>query len=192
MDGFPDAYSNATRLLQSWRAGDRGALDRLLPLIYDELARLARGALARERASHTLQTRALVHEAYMRLVDADVPYQDRAHFLAIAARTMRRVLVDHAKARRRHKRGGGAIRVDLEDVAVAAPAPGFDVIALHDALDRLSTVDARKAQVIELHFFGGLNREETAEALGVSLTTIERDLRVAKAWLRHDLGGTPA
>jgi RNA polymerase sigma-70 factor, ECF subfamily len=155
--------------------------------LYQELARVARRAMGGERVGHTLQTRALVHEAYMRLIDADVTYQDRAHFLAIAARTMRQVLVDHARARGRDKRGGDAVRVDIDDIAVATPALSFDVIALHEALDRLSAVDGRKAQIVEMHFFGGLNQEEAAAALGVSLRTIERELRVAKALLRHDL-----
>jgi RNA polymerase sigma-70 factor, ECF subfamily len=176
-----------TALLRSWRAGDRTSLDRLLPLLYQELARVARRAMGGERAGHTLQTRALVHEAYMRLIDADVTYQDRAHFLAIAARTMRQVLVDHARARGRDKRGGDAVRVDIDDISVATPALSFDVIALHEALDRLSAVDGRKAQIVEMHFFGGLNQEEAAAALGVSLRTVERELRVAKALLRHDL-----
>ncbi len=183
----PGHPPNATALLRSWRGGDRDALDRLLPLVYHELSLAARRALAGERAGHTLQTRALVHEAYLRLIDADVNYQDRAHFLAIAARTMRQVLVDHARARGRDKRGGGAVKVDLDDVILAAPEVSFDVIALHEALDRLSAIDARKAQLVEMHFFGGLNQEEAASALGVSLRTIERDLRVAKAMLRHDL-----
>jgi RNA polymerase sigma-70 factor (ECF subfamily) len=182
--------SSATTLFLSWRAGDRAAIDRLLPLLYDELARIAHFALAGEAPGHTLQTRALVHEAYLRLIDANVSYQDRAHFLAVAARTMRHVLVDHARARRRQKRGGGDVRVDLDQVSVPAPAPSFDVVALHEALERLSTYDDRKAQLVELHYFGGLNHEEAAAAMGISLRTVERELRSAKALLRHDLQGT--
>jgi RNA polymerase sigma-70 factor (ECF subfamily) len=188
----PHTRSAATALFVSWRGGDRAALDRLLPLVYDELAIIARGAMARERDGHTLQTRALVHEAYLRLIDADVAYQDRSHFLAIAARTMRQVLVDHARARGRDKRGGDAVRVDLDDIVVAAPQVSFDVIALHEALERLSAYDARKAQIVELHFFGGLNQEEAASALGLSTRTIERELRSARALLRHDLQGPPS
>jgi RNA polymerase sigma factor (TIGR02999 family) len=183
-------HSQATTLFLSWRGGDRSALDQLLPLLYDELAGIAHRARARERDGHTLQTRALVHEAYLRLIDANVDYQDRAHFFAVAARTMRRILVDHARARHRDKRGGDAVRVDIDDVAVPAPAVSFDVLALHDALDRLSTFDTRKAQLVELHFFGGLNQEETAAALGISIRTVERELRSAKALLRHDLEGS--
>lgn len=183
----PQSRSAATALFISWRGGDRHALDRLLPLVYDELSVIAHGALAGEREGHTLQTRALVHEVYLRLIDADVSYQDRSHFLAIAARTMRQVLVDHARARGRDKRGGGAVRMDVDELAIPAPAVSFDVLALHEALDRLSAYDTRKAQLVELHFFGGLNQEEAAEALGVSIRTVERELRSARALLRHDL-----
>ena len=188
----PQTRTAATALFISWRGGDRAALDRLLPLVYDELAIIAHGALQRERDGHTLQTRALVHEAYLRLIDADVSYQDRSHFLAIAARTMRQVLVDHARTRGRDKRGGDAVRVDLDEVSVPAPAVSFDVIALHEALDRLSSFDARKAQIVELHFFGGLNQEEAAAALGLSTRTVERELRSARALLRHDLRSLPS
>jgi RNA polymerase sigma factor (TIGR02999 family) len=188
----PHSRSAATALFLSWRGGDRAALDRLLPLVYDELAVIAHQALVHERDGHTLQTRALVHEAYLRLIDADVTFQDRSHFLAIAARTMRQVLVDHARLRGRDKRGGGAVRVDVDDVAVPAPAVSFDVLALHEALDRLAAYDTRKAQLVELHFFGGLNQEEAAEALGVSIRTVERELRSARALLRHDLGSLPS
>ena len=181
----------ATLLLQAWRGGDRAALDRLLPVVYDELSRLAHGALRGERPDHTLQTRALVHEAYLRLLDADVPFQDRAHFMAVAARTMRRVLVDHARARRRDKRGGGAARIDLDRVDLAAPAAGLDVLDLHDALERLAAFDARKSSIVELHYFGGLSYDETAEAVGVSAATVDRELRLAKAWLRVEMGQAP-
>lgn len=184
--------SAATTLFLSWRAGDRAALDRLVPLVYQELSAIAHNALAHERDGHTLQTRALVHEAYMRLIDADVAYQDRNHFLAVAARTMRQVLVDHARSRGRDKRGAGAVHLDLGDVEVPAPSMSFDVLALHDAIDRLSAYDTRKAQLVELHFFGGLNQEEAAAALGVSTRTVERELRSARALLRHDLQSPPS
>lgn len=186
---------SATILLHAWRGGEATALDRLLPLVYDELARIARGALRSERDDHTLQTRALVHEAYIRLIDADVSWQDKAHFMAVAARTMRRVLVDHARSRRRQKRGGGAVKVELEDIAAVVAAPSLDVLDLHDVLERLAAFDARKASIVELHFFGGLSYDETAEAVGVSAATVDRELRMAKAWLRHELtakGSTPA
>lgn len=178
----------ATLLLQAWCGGDRAALDRLLPVVYDELSGLAHRALRSERPDHTLQTRALVHEAYLRLLDADVTFQNRAHFMAIAARTMRRILVDHARARLRDKRGGGAPRVALHDVDLPTPQQHMDVLDLHDALDRLAAFDARKASIVELHFFGGLSYDETAEAVGVSAATVDRELRLAKAWLRVDLG----
>jgi len=178
---------SATILLHAWRGGEATALDRLLPLVYDELARIARGALRSERADHTLQTKALVHEAYIRLIDADVSWQDKAHFMAVAARTMRRVLVDHARSRRRQKRGGGAVKVELEDVAATIAAPSVDVLDLHDVLERLAAFDPRQASIVELHFFGGLNYDETAEAVGVSAATVDRDLRNAKAWMRHEL-----
>src|SRR5262245_8813057 len=187
----PDRRS-ATMLLHAWRGGDRQALDRLLPIVYDELAALARQALRSERADHTLQTRALVHEAYLRLVDAEVSFHDRAHFMAVAARTMRRILIDHARARLRDKRGGGALKVELDEVSVPAPAPSVDILALHEALERLAAFDARKSDVVELHFFGGLSYDETAEALGISAATVDRELRLAKAWLRVDLAGPPS
>jgi RNA polymerase sigma-70 factor, ECF subfamily len=176
-----------TALLQSWRGGDDAALERLIPLVYDELARIARGAMSAERRDHTLQTRALVHEAYLRLVDADLELTDRAHFLALAARTMRRVLTDHARSRHRDKRGGHQVRVPLADVA--APEAAIDLLELDEVLTRLEAQDPRHARIIEMHFFGGLNHDEAAAALGVSRATIDRDLRMAKAWLRRELGG---
>lgn len=176
-----------TALLKSWRGGDRGALDQLMPLVYDELAGIARGALSAERRDHTLQTRALVHEAYLRLVDADVTVADRAHFFALAARTMRRVLTDHSRARQRDKRGGDQIRVPLTDLPTPQPEAAIDLLELDAALTRLEALDERRARVVELHFYGGLNYEETAEALDVSRATVDRDLRLAKAWLRREL-----
>lgn len=181
---------SATHLLQAWRGGDRTALDRLLPIVYDELSRLAHHALGGERIGHTLQTRALVHEVYLRLVDVNLSFQDRAHFMAVAARAMRRVLVDHARARRRHKRGGGAAHVDVDDVLLAVDPPSLDVLALNGSLDRLASFDARKCDIVELHFFGGLSYDETAEAVGISAATVDRELRLAKAWLRQDIQGT--
>jgi RNA polymerase sigma factor (TIGR02999 family) len=177
----------ATVLLQAWRGGDRDALDHLLPVVYDELSGLARRALRGERADHTLQTRALVHEAYIRLVDADISFQDRSHFMAVAARTMRRILVDHARARLRDKRGAGAARIGLDDVDLPAPGQSLDILALHDALERLASFDPRKSAIVELHFFGGLSYDETAAAIGVSAATVDRELRLAKAWLRVEL-----
>lgn len=186
---MPDRAVTPTELLQSWRgAGSRQAFDGLVAVLYDELERIAQGAMRREQQGHTLQTQALLHEAYLRLIDARVDWRDRAHFLAVAARTMRRILVDHGKARRRSKRGGGAVLVTLTgDLPAADATPPIDVLVLSDAIDRLGAQDERQAQIVELHFFGGLTCQETAEALGVALTTIERDLRMARAWLRRDL-----
>jgi RNA polymerase sigma-70 factor (ECF subfamily) len=184
---MPGDRRTATVLLQAWRGGDRDALDRLLPVVYDELSGLAQRALHGERPDHTLQTRALVHEAYLRLVDADISFQDRAHFMAVAARTMRRILVDHARARLRDKRGGGAMRIDIDKVNLPAPGSGLDILDLHEALERLAVFDPRKSSVVELHFFGGLSYEETAEALDISPATVDRELRLAKAWLRVEL-----
>jgi RNA polymerase sigma factor (TIGR02999 family) len=189
MTGTP---ATPTQLLQSWRdAGSREAFDGLVSLLYAELEKLARDAMRAERPTHTLQTHALLHEAYVRLIDAKVDWRGKAHFLAVAARTMRRILVDHAKGRSRQKRDGG-IRVALTDVLRPSDGPGpIDMLVLSDAIDRLSQQDERKAQIVELHFFGGLTCEETAEALSVSVTTIERELRVARAWLHRDLAAGP-
>jgi RNA polymerase sigma factor (TIGR02999 family) len=178
-----------TVLLRDWRNGDRQALDKLTPLVYDELRRIARGYLHAERPGHTLQSTALVHEAYVRLVDADVGWQDRAHFFAIAARTMRRILVDHAQARRTAKRGRGAIAITLhEDVVPHADTSGdADLLALDAALTKLAGLDQRHANIVELHYFGGLTYEEMAETLGLSTSTLDRDLRLAKAWLASEL-----
>jgi|SRR5688572_12241465 len=179
-----------TELLRAWSDGEDGALERLLPLVEAELRRLARGYMSRERGEHTLQTTALVNEAFLRLTDARrVRWQDRAHFLGISARLMRRVLVDHARSRGYRKRGGGAQRVTLDEGLVASPDPGLDVLALDRALDALAELDARKSKVIELRFFGGLSVEETAEVLHVSPDTVKRDWRLAKLWLLRELEG---
>jgi len=174
-----------TGLLQSWRGGNQDALNGLMALLYDELTRIAHGAMGAERHDHTLQTRALVHEAYLRLIDAEVEIRDRAHFLALAARTMRRVLTDHARARVRVKRGGARVRVSVTDLP--APDTAVDYLDLENAMTRLESQDARAAQVLELHFYGGLDYDETAEALGISRATVDRDLRLGKAWLRREL-----
>ena len=181
-----------TQLLRAWSDGDEKALERLLPLVEAELRRLARGYIARERRGHTLQPTALVNEAFLRLIDArHVRWQDRAHFLGIAARLMRRVLVDHARSRGYQKRGGGAARVTLTEALAVAPgqAMDLDLVALDRALEGLAVVDARKAKVIELRFFGGLSVEETAEVLHLSTDTIKRDWRLAKLWLLRALEG---
>jgi RNA polymerase sigma factor (TIGR02999 family) len=157
-----------------------------MPILYGELSRQAHLALSHEREGHTLETRALVHEAYLRLMHADVNWQDRAHFIALAARTMRRILVDYAKARIAEKRGGGAMCVSLEGVdGIAAPA--VDVLAVHEALERLASQDSRKAGLVELHYFAGLSQQEMADHEQLSLRTVERELRAARAWLRREL-----
>lgn len=186
----PMERSPVTELLRAWSGGDEAALGALLPLVEAELRRLARGYMARERAGHTLQTTALVNEAFMRLVGArQVSWQDRAHFLGIAARLMRRVLVDHARTRGVQKRGGGGYKVPLDDAMAISPAPDFNLLALDRALRGLAAVDERKSRVIEMRFFGGMTVEETAEALHVSPDTVKRDWRLAKLWLLRELEG---
>ena len=175
-------------LLRAWSDGDQGALERLTPIVYDELRRLARRYMKHERAGHSLQTSALVNEAYMRLVDYKrIEWQDRAHFFAVSAQLMRRILVEHA---RRHnlKRGGDVQHVPLEEAAVVGDR-ATDMVALGDALNALARLDARKVQVVEMRFFGGLSVEETAEVLKVSPVTVMRDWSTAKAWLYRELGG---
>jgi RNA polymerase sigma factor (TIGR02999 family) len=170
--------------LLAWRGGDGGALGRLVPLVYTELRRLAHRQMRGERAGHPLQTTALVNEAYLRLVDSSrVQWQNRAHFFAVSAGLMRRVLVDTARGRGSLKRGANVVHLSLDDAPVAGQAPDVDVIALDDALATLADLDARKSQVVELRYFGGLSVKETAEALGVSPETVMRDWRMAKLWL---------
>ena len=179
-----------SELLQAWTNGDRGVLDRLTPIVYDELHRLARHYMKGERSGHSLQTTALVNEAYMRLVDyKGMQWQNRAHFFAVSAQVMRRILVDHAR-RRNLKRGGGVPHVSLEDTAIVGGDRAADLIALDDAMNELAKLDTRKAEVVEMRFFGGLSVEETAEVLKVSPVTVMRDWRTAKAWLYRELGGT--
>ena len=181
---------NPTELLLAWSAGDQEAFDLLVPLVHDELRRLARGYMARERPDHTLQASGLVNEAYMRLIELKrMRWQNRAHFFAMSARVMRRILVDAARARRNEKRGGGAPRVSLDEALLVAPEKGQDLVALDVALSALETLHPRKSQVVELRFFGGLSLEETAEALHVSVDTVKRDWRFAKLWLLSELAG---
>ena len=175
-----------TQLLHEWRNGNSQALDQLMPLVYDELRGLAGHYLKSEAVFQTLQATALVNEAYIRLVGMDVPWQDRAHFFAVAARLLRRILVDNAKSHRRVKRGGGQIRVTLNEYLPSAE-PDKDIIALDESLKSLAEFDERKSQIIELHFFGGLTYDEMAEALSISPATVHRELRLAKAWLNHEL-----
>ena len=180
-----------TRLLLAWNDGDSAALAHLIPIVHAELRRLARRYLQSERAGHTLQTNALVNEAYLRLVDADrVQWQNRAHFLAISARLMRQILVDHARRHSYQKRGANAPMVSLDWVAGATPPLDYDLSSVDDALVELAKVDPRRSQVVELRFFGGLSEVETAEVLKVSIQTVKRDWRLARAWLRTELAGT--
>jgi len=179
---------DVTVVLEQMRNGDKNAADKLLPLVYDEFRALARHYLAQERANHTLQPTALVHEAYMKLVDQTrVDWQGRSHFFAVAAQAMRRILVDHARSRQRDKRGGGRARVILDEAVALSPQKDEDVLALDEALERLAALDPRQAKVVELRFFGGLSVEEVAEALGVSKRTVEGDWTFARAWLSREL-----
>ena len=175
---------DVTELLVAWNGGDRTALDRLIPLVHSELRRLARAYLRNERNGHTLQTTALINEAYVRLIDAKrVPWQNRSHFFGIAARVMRRILVDFARERNYQKRGGGAQHFALDEAIAVSPARDHDVVALDEALTALAKVDERKAQVVEMRFFGGLRDQEIAIALNISPRTVRGDWRLAKSWL---------
>ena len=181
---------NVTELLSQYRGGKREALDLLVPLVYDELRRIAGRYMRAEAASHTLQPTALVNEAYMRLVDQrEVEWQSRAHFFGVAAQLMRRLLVDHARGRNRQKRGGGVVVVPLEEQDVAAPDAGLDLVALDDALERLAELSPQQARVVELRYFAGLSIEETAEVLGVSTMTVKRAWAMARAWLHREITG---
>jgi RNA polymerase sigma factor (TIGR02999 family) len=183
------AAGDISGILRAWSDGDQSALDRLTPIVYDELHRLARRYMRHERPGHSLQTSALVNEAYLRLVDYErMEWQNRAHFFAVSAQLMRRILVDHA---RRHnlKRGGGVEHVALEEAAVVGGGQGPDLVALDDAMNVLAQIDPRKVQVVEMRFFGGLSVEETAEVLRVSTITVKRDWSAARAWLYRELAG---
>jgi RNA polymerase sigma factor (TIGR02999 family) len=187
----PSRAHDVTELLLSWGQGDTAALDRLVPLLYDDLRRVARRHLRRERPGHSLQPTALVHEVFLRLVDVDrMTLKSRTHFFALSARLMRQILVDHARRQQAGKRGGGAPVISLNEAAgAAAPAstPSVDVLALDEALDALSSFDVQQCRVVELRFFVGLNIRETADALGVSTATVEREWAMAKAWLHQRL-----
>ena len=179
-----------TRLLQAWSDGNQKALDKLIPLVYEELHRLARHYMNHERPGHTLQTTELINEAYVRLIDwKNVKWQNRAHFFGVAAQLMRHILVDFARARRYVKRGGDARRVSLSKVVVIVPWRGDEIIALHEALLSLAAIDPRKSRIVELRFFGGLSVEETAEVLKISPRTVMREWSLAQAWLYRELSG---
>lgn len=184
------AATQATQLLSSWRNGDADALEKLTPMIYEELRRLADRYMRSEKAGHTLQPTALVHEAFIRLVDADLAYKNRMHFFAVAASMMRRLLVDHARARNSAKRGGGQSAVFFDEGMIAGEAPDDTLLELDDALSRLREFDERKSRIVELLFFGGLNYEEVATAMDLGRTTVYRELTVAKAWLHNELLST--
>ena len=177
-----------TQLLRDWRSGDEAAFDQLLPLVYAELRRIAQRYMSRERGNHTLQTTALVHEAYLRLIDQQtVPWQNRAHFFAVAAQVMRHLLVDHARARGVAKRGGQSQQVELSDVCSISGVPSAELLALDEALHKLHKHDPRKARIVELRYFGGLSVDETAEVLGLAGITVKREWLKAKAWLYREL-----
>ena len=178
---------SVTQLLAKSSQGDQEALGALMPLVYEELHRLARNYMRRERPGHTLQTTGLVHEAYLRLMGQDANWSNRSHFLGIAAKMMRRILVDHAKSQHRAKRGGGAVKVTLDGPAVIAKDADKELVALEEALSRLETVDERRARIVELRFFGGLSNEEASKVLGISTATVQRQWAGARAWLYREL-----
>jgi RNA polymerase sigma factor (TIGR02999 family) len=183
-----DEATGITQLLVAWSEGRRDALDRLVPILYEDLRRLAAGYMRHESPGHSLQPTALVHEAYVRLIDQrQVHWRNRAHFFGVAAGIMRRILVDHARSRRADKRGGEWDRVTLVEDQVAGRAQEIDVLALHESLERLAAFDSRQERIVELRYFGGLTIQEVAEVVGISEATVVRDWTIAKAWLRADL-----
>jgi RNA polymerase sigma factor (TIGR02999 family) len=184
---MPPNSQDVTRLLQQWRGGDNQALDELMPVVYDELRRLAGRCLYAERPDHTLRATELVHEAYMRLVGADIGWQNRAHFYAVAARVLRRILVEYARAHNRKKRGGGEDPVPLDEAIMVGPEASSTVVELDEALERLAALDQRKSEVVQLLFFGGLTYDEAAVALDISPATVHRELKLAKAWLHREM-----
>jgi RNA polymerase sigma factor (TIGR02999 family) len=190
MDAPSVSQQRVTELLVQWSHGDDAALAELTPLVYEELRGLAHHQLGGQRPNHTLQTTALVNEAYLRLADQTNPrWQNRAHFFAVAARAMRQILVSYARSQRSQKRGRGAVKVDLEEAALVSPEESKEIVDLHEALEQLSTLDSRKAQVVELKYFGGLNYDEIAEVLKISRITVRRDWEFAKVWLYTELRG---
>ena len=176
-----------TELLDAWRAGDRAALDRMLPLVYDQLHRIAKSHLRGERPDHTIQCTALINEAFIALSSSKVSLNDRVHFFAVASNTMRRILIDHARAALRQKRGGGALHVTLHEAEIIDPQSSSSLLDLDSALTQLAQLDERKSRIVEMHYFGGLNYDEIAEVLQVSAVTVNRELRFSKAWLRREI-----
>ena len=188
MDGPSVSPHRVTQLLAEWSRGDNAALAELTPLVYEELQRLAHHFMEGQRPDHTLQTTALVNEAYLRLADQTNPrWQDRAHFFAVAARAMRQILVSYARSDRAQKRGGGVLKVVLDEAAIVSPEQSKEIVDLHEALQRLVTLDSRKGQVVELKYFGGLNYDEIAEVLKISPVTVRRDWEFARVWLYTEL-----
>ena len=188
MDAASASQQRVTELLAQWSHGDEAALAELTPLVYEELRRVAHHHLSGQRPDHTLQTTALVNEAYLRLADQTNPrWQNRAHFFAVAARAMRQILVSYARSNRAQKRGGGAFKVDLGEAALVSPEESKQIVELHEALEQLSALDSRKAQIVELKYFGGLNYDEIAEVLKISRITVRRDWEFAKVWLYTEL-----
>ena len=191
MDAPSVSQQEVTDLLARWSHGDDAALAELTPVVYEELRRLAHHHMGQQRPDHTLQTTALVNEVYLRLADQTNPtWQSRAHFFAVAARAMRQILVSYARSQRAQKRGGGALKVDFDDAALVSPEESKEIIDLHEALERLAALDSRKAQVVELKYFGGLNYDEMAEVLKISRVTVRRDWQFAKVWLYTELHDT--
>jgi RNA polymerase sigma factor (TIGR02999 family) len=187
MTEIPQERQLVTRLLREWGGGNKEALDELMPIVYQQLRKLASISLRAERADHTLRATALVHEAYLRLVDADVAWQDRVHFFAVSARLLRRILVDHAKANKRQKRGGGAETISLDEAVMIGPQMTGGIVELDMAMQRLAAHDQRKSDIVELLCFGGLTYDEAASALKISPATVHRELKMAKAWLHREL-----
>jgi RNA polymerase sigma factor (TIGR02999 family) len=188
MDAASASQQRVTELLAQWSHGDEAALAELTPLVYEELRRVAHHHLRGQRPDHTLQTTALVNEAYLRLADQTNPHwQNRAHFFAVAARAMRQILVSYARSQQSQKRGGGSVKVDLDEAALVSPEESKEIVDLHEALEQLSALDSRKAQVVELKYFGGLNYDEIAEVLKISRVTVRRDWEFAKVWLYTEL-----
>jgi RNA polymerase sigma factor (TIGR02999 family) len=188
MDARSVSQQEVTGLLARWSQGDGAALAELTPLVYEELRRLAHHLMEGQRTDHTLQTTALVNEAYLRLADQTNPHwQNRAHFFAVAARAMRQIVVDYARSQQARKRGGGALKIELDEAAIVSPEQSKEIVDLHEALERLAALDSRKAQVVELKYFGGLNYDEMAEVLKISRVTVRRDWEFARAWLHTEL-----
>jgi len=189
---MPAPSNDITQMLLDWRKGDKSAFDQLVPIVYHELRKIAHAYLQGERPEHTLRPTALIHEAYLRLVDQNLPqWQNRSHFYGVAAQMMRQILVEHARAHVAAKRGGGGKKLSLDDVTIFSQQRASDLVALDDALVALAALDARKCRVIEMRFFGGLSVEETAEALGISIATVGREARMAQAWLHRELNQNP-